>query len=88
MCYDTTGICGSDQFLVERCQPAIHAYGQLKVSCVTRRKPVCTGNFVKPPAHKVGADYLVTGDEDLLVLGQYGTTNIITPRDFESFFPD
>ncbi len=39
-------------------------------------------------AHKVGADYLVTGDEDLLVIGQYGTTKIITPRDFESFFPD
>lgn len=28
------------------------------------------------------ADYLVTGDEDLLVLGQVGTLTIITPRDF------
>jgi len=39
-------------------------------------------------AHKVGADYLVTGDEDLLVIRQYGATKIVTPRDLESLFPD
>ena len=39
-------------------------------------------------AHKVGADYLVTGDKDLLVIGRYGTTKIVAPRDFESLFPD
>lgn len=39
-------------------------------------------------ARKVDADYLVTGDEDLLVIGQFGTTKMVTPRDFESFFPD
>ena len=39
-------------------------------------------------AQASGADYLVTGDEDLLVIGQYGTTRIVRPRDFESLFPD
>ena len=29
------------------------------------------------------ADYLVTGDEDLLILKKFGRTRIITPRDFE-----
>jgi putative PIN family toxin of toxin-antitoxin system len=36
----------------------------------------------------VRADYLVTGDEDLLVLRQYAGTTILTPRDFESLFSD
>jgi len=35
-----------------------------------------------------GADYLVTGDEDLLVIKQYGGTKILAPRDFESLFMD
>jgi putative PIN family toxin of toxin-antitoxin system len=35
-----------------------------------------------------GADYLVTGDEDLLVIKQYGGTKILAPRDFESLFLD
>ncbi len=39
-------------------------------------------------AHKVGAAYLVTGDKDLLVIGRYGATKIVSPRDFESLFPD
>ena len=30
------------------------------------------------------ADYLVTGDDDLLVLGQVGALTIIKPRDFVS----
>lgn len=34
------------------------------------------------------ADYLVTGDEDLLVIKQYGRTKILSPKDFESLFPD
>lgn len=34
------------------------------------------------------ADYLVTGDEDLLVIKQYGRTKILTPKDFESLFAD
>jgi putative PIN family toxin of toxin-antitoxin system len=34
------------------------------------------------------ADYLVTGDKDLLVLGHYGKTKILTPREFETLFSD
>ena len=34
------------------------------------------------------ADYLVTGDSDLLALGSFQNTLIIPPRDFESFFVD
>jgi uncharacterized protein len=39
-------------------------------------------------ARACGADYLVTGDEDLLVIGQYVDTKIVTPRDFEGLFAD
>ena len=35
-----------------------------------------------------GADYLVAGDEHLLVITQYGGTKILAPRDFESLFLD
>ncbi|PAW75779.1 MAG: putative toxin-antitoxin system toxin component, PIN family [Pedosphaera sp. Tous-C6FEB] len=28
------------------------------------------------------AEYLVTGDQDLLVLGRFGTARIVTPREF------
>lgn len=34
------------------------------------------------------ADYLVTGDDDLLVIKQYGRTKILSPKDFEILFPD
>ena len=39
-------------------------------------------------AAESGADYLVTGDKDLLVLGKYGKTKILTPREFEILFGD
>ena len=34
------------------------------------------------------ADYLVTGDEDLLVIKQFDGTKILAPRDFENLFAD
>jgi predicted nucleic acid-binding protein len=34
------------------------------------------------------ADYLVPGDEDLLVMKQFKAIRIITPRDFELLFQD
>jgi uncharacterized protein len=34
------------------------------------------------------ADYLVTGDGDLLMLKKFHKTRIVTPREFESFFMD
>lgn len=39
-------------------------------------------------ASEANADYIVTGDEDLLVIKQYSRTVIVTPRDFEGFFAD
>jgi uncharacterized protein len=39
-------------------------------------------------ASAAGADYLVTGDEDLLVIERYGGAQILSPRDFESLFVD
>jgi putative PIN family toxin of toxin-antitoxin system len=34
------------------------------------------------------ANYLVTGEKDLLVLGHCGITKILTPREFETLFSD
>lgn len=34
------------------------------------------------------ADHLAAGDEDLLVIKQYGRTKIFTPKDFEILFAD
>lgn len=39
-------------------------------------------------ARAAQADYLVTGDADLLVLVSHGGTTIIAPRDFELLFED
>ena len=39
-------------------------------------------------AREARADYIVTGDEDLLVLKRYGAIRIVTPRDFESLFAE
>jgi predicted nucleic acid-binding protein len=34
------------------------------------------------------ADYIVTGDEDLLILKKYKGVVIINPRNFEALFDD
>ena len=34
------------------------------------------------------ADYIVTGDEDLLILKRYKNVVIINPRNFEALFAD
>jgi putative PIN family toxin of toxin-antitoxin system len=36
----------------------------------------------------VEADYLVTGDADLLDLKEFGGTRVVSPRDFELLFED
>ncbi len=33
-------------------------------------------------AESAGVNYIVTGDEDLLILKKYGSTQIVTPRQF------
>ncbi len=39
-------------------------------------------------ARQSDADYIVTGDEDLLVLKNYEGIGIVSPREFEKLFPD
>jgi hypothetical protein len=43
-------------------------------------------NFLLEVAIEGEADYLVTGDEDLLVLDPFHNTKIIKPKDFEGIF--
>lgn len=65
-------------------------------ACDIRRRidtiaPVCRDPDDDPIlacAREAVADYIVTGDEDLLVLKSYEGTGIISPREFERFFSD
>ncbi len=43
-------------------------------------------NFLLEVALEGEADYLVTGDEDLLVLDQFNNTKIVKHKDFEGIF--
>jgi len=43
-------------------------------------------NFLLEVALEGEADYLVTGDEDLLVLDPFHNTKIVKPKDFEGIF--
>ena len=45
-------------------------------------------DYVLACAAEAKADFLVTGDDDLLTLVSYGKTKIIRPRDFEILFGD
>jgi putative PIN family toxin of toxin-antitoxin system len=54
-------------------------------------KPLCRDpddDSILACAQRADADYIVTGDEDLLVIKKYGRTLIVTPRKFESLFDD
>ncbi|MHB8828736.1 MAG: putative toxin-antitoxin system toxin component, PIN family [Syntrophales bacterium] len=54
-------------------------------------KPICRDSdddLILACARDAGADYLVTGDEDLLVLKNYEGISILNPREFEKLFPD
>ena len=53
--------------------------------------PICRDSdddLILACAKEAAADYIVTGDEDLLVLKNYGWIRIVTPREFEKLFPD
>lgn len=59
-----------------------------KVSSVV---PVCRDpedDKILACAKQTDADYLVTGDQDLLVIDPYGRTRIVNPRNFENIFED
>ncbi|MCX5905827.1 MAG: hypothetical protein NTY64_01190 [Deltaproteobacteria bacterium] len=44
--------------------------------------------MIIPCAIDATADYIVTGDEDLLSLKKYKNVIIINPRNFEALFAD
>jgi putative PIN family toxin of toxin-antitoxin system len=53
--------------------------------------PICRDSdddLIIACAKDAAADYIVTGDEDLLVLKNYERIRIVTPREFEKLFPD
>jgi putative PIN family toxin of toxin-antitoxin system len=53
--------------------------------------PICRDSdddLILACARDAVADYIVTGDEDLLVLKNYEGISIINPRKFEKLFPD
>ena len=45
-------------------------------------------NVILDCAREAVADYIVTGDEDLLVLKNYEGISILSPSEFEKLFPD
>jgi putative PIN family toxin of toxin-antitoxin system len=53
--------------------------------------PICRDSdddLILACARDAVADYVVTGDEDLLVLKDYEGISILNPREFEKLFPD
>ncbi len=53
--------------------------------------PICRDSdddLILACARDAVADYVVTGDEDLLVLKNYEGISILNPREFEKLFPD
>jgi uncharacterized protein len=53
--------------------------------------PVCRDSdddLILACARQSDADYIVTGDEDLLVLKNYEGISIVGPGEFEKLFPD
>jgi putative PIN family toxin of toxin-antitoxin system len=53
--------------------------------------PICRDSdddLILACARNAIADYVVTGDEDLLVLKNYEGISIVNPREFEKLFPD
>jgi putative PIN family toxin of toxin-antitoxin system len=53
--------------------------------------PICRDSdddLILACAKDAVADYVVTGDEDLLVLKNYEGISILNPREFEKLFPD
>jgi len=47
-----------------------------------------TDDMIIACAIDAAADYIVTGDEDLLILKNYKNISIINPRNFEALFAD
>ena len=61
---------------------ALVVVGELQLPGVTRDPK---GDPLVACAVEAGADYLVSGDNDLLDLGKYENTRVVTPREFVEY---
>ena len=75
-------------------QEALHLIMEA-LEAMTQSEQAVTGVCPDPEDDRIGgcasaerAHYLVSGDEDLLVMKQFKAIRIITPRDFEPPFED
>ncbi|MBI5102634.1 MAG: putative toxin-antitoxin system toxin component, PIN family [Nitrospirae bacterium] len=78
----------ADAEITSAMEPVTEAVGRI-IEHTLKIKGVCRDaddDNVLACACAAKADYLVTGDDDLLILKSYQGVRIITPRDFEALF--
>ena len=76
----------TSEALIILSEAALEIHGPIKLI-----NPICRDSdddLVLACAMDAIADYVVTGDADLLVLNNYDVIRIVTPREFEKLFPD
>jgi uncharacterized protein len=69
--------------VLEAASEVLHTLGLIPKIC---RDP--NDDMIIACAIDAGADYIVTGDEDLLILKRYQDIVIMNPRNFEALFVD
>lgn len=74
---------GALALITEAAQDIVHPSGAPARVCRDK-----DDDHVLACAREAAADYLVTGDRDLLAMKAYRGTRIIAPRDFELLFGD
>jgi len=79
----STDISDISAIVSEAASEILHNLGPIPDIC---RDP--NDDMIIACAIDAAADYIVTGDEDLLILKRYKDIVIINPRNFESFFTD
>lgn len=68
--------------LISEAAAAVLDGGDLSAPACRDRKD----DLILACAETAAADYLISGDKDLLVMEQYGKCKILSPRDFELLF--
>ena len=71
--------------------PLIREAAQLEIQPSEEIRGVCRDpddDQILACAVAAGADYLVTGDDDLLVLNEFRKIRVLKPKDFELLFED
>ncbi|MHB8771970.1 MAG: putative toxin-antitoxin system toxin component, PIN family [Syntrophales bacterium] len=67
-------------------EAAVEVHGRIDSIPTVCRDP--DDDLILGCARQADADYLVSGDEDLLVLKNHEGIRIVSPREFEKLFPD